>query len=267
MTLGLASGPLPTRRAIHVAPLAVRATAIDRFRAALSAALLGASLSACVAWQDPEGGAAAGSGALGVAAPALVVATPAVADLESALQEILLLLPGRYRGAGGDGGQVFHKIVPIVAPQFAASGVFYHQISRDGFDSTAPAQQKIYVFDRSPGRETNLMRSYVFLPRQGYANFEADAVALRTVRPDMLMSFPPSCGIRWSRGEAAGQYVARSRSNDCSFEGVVFKQRIRPNMTYVLDRHSFSVEDVLYGENGQPLFPRTGLLRAARTTP
>ena len=60
------------------------------------------------------------------------------------------MLPGRYSGPAAD-GRLFHKIVPIVAPQFGGDTVFYHQISRDGFDSLAPFQQKIYVFDRSTG--------------------------------------------------------------------------------------------------------------------
>ena len=153
---------------------------------------------------------------------------------------------------------------PDSDPSYTYSAcVACHQISRDGFDSNAPSQQKIYVFDRAPDRSVNLMRSYVFLPKQGYANLEQDAAALRSVQPSMLMNFPIECAIRWSRGEAAGQFVARVRPEHCSFQGVAFKQRISPEMTYVIDRDSFSIEDVLYGENGQPLFPRTGLLRAA----
>ena len=34
----------------------------------------------------------------------------------------------------------------------------------------------------------------------------------------------------------------------------------------VLERDAFSIEDILYGENGQPLFPSAGLLRAPRVT-
>ena len=183
--------------------------------------------------------------------------------LESELQDLLALLPGRYVGVDGNGQRLFHKIAPIVAPQFGVT-VFYHQVSRDGFDSLEPAQQKIYVFDRAPDRQFNGMRSFVFYPKQGYANFERDVEALRSVQPAMLMSFPSTCGVRWQQGKLPGQFIARSRSDTCSFQGAVFKQRIRPDMTYVLDADSFSVEDLLYGENGQPLFPRTGLLRALR---
>lgn len=198
-------------------------------------------------------------------APASVagVASPA---LDAELREIVAALPGRYSGPA-NGGAIYHKIVRIDAPQFGGDTVFYHQISRDGFDSPAPFQQKVYVFDRSPARTANVMRSWVFFPKQGYANFERDPAALKSVQPAMLMNFPVECAIRWSRGEAPGQFYARVRRGQCSFDGVAFKQRITPEMTYVLERDAFSIEDILYGENGQPLFPSSGLLRAPRVAP
>lgn len=243
-----------------VSPRVADRAAVCRVRGWAAALSLFTLLAACAGGPrtSEPGARASRDGAPTLAAPS--------APLEAELREILALLPGRYTGPG-TGGPMFHKIVPIVAPQFGGDTVFYHQISRDGFDSTAPSQQKIYVFDRAPDRSVNLMRSYVFLPKQGYANLEQDAAALRSVQPSMLMNFPIECAIRWSRGEAAGQFVARVRPEHCSFQGVAFKQRISPEMTYVIDRDSFSIEDVLYGENGQPLFPRTGLLRAARTRP
>ena len=202
--------------------------------------------------------------------PAPAPATAAAAGttntpLEAELREIVAALPGRYAGPAS-GGTIYHKIVRIDAPQFGGDTVFYHQISRDGFDSAAPFQQKVYVFDRSPARSGNVMRSYVFFPKQGYANFEQDAAALKSVQPGMLMNFPLECALRWSRGEAPGQFYARVRRGQCSFDGVAFKQRITPEMTYVLERDAFSIEDILYGENGQPLFPSAGLLRAPRVT-
>ena len=136
--------------------------AVTRVRGWLAAVSLTMVLAACAGAprpSEPAGGVAA-------------------APLDVELREILALLPGRYTGPG-TGGPMFHKIVPIVAPQFGGDTVFYHQISRDGFDSTAPSQQKIYVFDRAPDRSVNLMRSYVFLPKQGYANLEQDAAAPR----------------------------------------------------------------------------------------
>jgi hypothetical protein len=187
----------------------------------------------------------------------------AARPLDAELAQILALLPGHYAGPASD-GRLFHKIVPVAAPNFGEAAVFYHQIARDGFDSAAPFQQKIYVFDRDPARGFNRMRSWVFFPQQGHANLEQDAAALRTLQPAQLMNFPVECAIRWYRGDTPGRFVARVRREDCTYDSAGFRQKISPDMTYVLDGDSFALEDVLYGESGQPLFPASGLLRAAR---
>lgn len=192
--------------------------------------------------------------------------SPAVRPLDAELAELLALLPGRYEGPAS-GSRLFHKIVPIAASNFGDAAVFYHQISRDGFDSATPFQQKIYVFDRDPARAFNRMRSWVFFPKQGYANLERDARALRTLQPAQLMNFPLECAIRWARGGSPGRFVARVRRQDCTYDSAGFKQKISPDMIYELDRESFALEDILYGESGQPLFPSAGLLRAAREAP
>ncbi len=211
--------------------------------------------------RGPEAGRGGGEGnRRGDASPG------AARALDAELDQILALLPGRYTGPAPN-GHLFHKIVPIVAPQFGDAGMFYHQISRDGFDSATPFQQKIYVFDRDPARSFNRMRSWVFFPKQGYANLEQDAAALRAVTPAMLMNFPLACAIRWESGDAPARFVARVRREDCTYDSAGFRQKISPEMTYVLDRESFALEDILYGENGQPLFPPGGLLRAARQSP
>jgi hypothetical protein len=188
------------------------------------------------------------------------------ATIDAELEQVVALLPGRYEGPAS-GGRLYHKIVPIAAPNFGAAAVFYHQISRDGYDSAAPFQQKIYVFDRDPARAFNRMRSWVFFPKQGYANLERDAAALRALQPAQLMNFPLECAIRWSSGDSPGRFVARVRREDCTYDSAGFRQKISPDMTYVLDRDSFALEDILYGENGQPLFPSAGLLRAVRQSP
>jgi hypothetical protein len=112
---------------------------------------------------------------------ALSCLSPAIAvqparPLDAELADIAAMLPGRYAAtrAGADEQPLFHKIVPIVAPQFGARA-FYHQISRDGFDSSRPLQQKIYVLDESRARGRNSMRAWVFRPGQGFANLEQDA--------------------------------------------------------------------------------------------
>ncbi|HPF26447.1 MAG TPA: hypothetical protein P5528_05485 [Steroidobacteraceae bacterium] len=184
----------------------------------------------------------------------------------------MTLLPGHYSGPapadprepGAPAGRLFHKIVPITAPQFGAQYVFYHQISRDGFDSSQPFQQKIYAFDLDPKRSTNRMRSVVFYPQQGYANLEQHAAQLASLDPTVLMQFPESCAIRWLAGERPGVFVARVSRSDCQYVSKAFKQIIAPDLTYVLSEAEFAIEDVLYGENGQPLFPPSGLLHATR---
>lgn len=201
------------------------------------------------------------------------VGTPgAVAKLDAELAVIAARLPGRYAGpAPADSrdsqvspGRLFHKIVPITAPQFGARYVFYHQISRDDFDSTQPMQQKIYAFDLDPKRSINRMRSLVFYPQQGYANLEQHATQLAALDPSVLMQFPEQCAIRWSAGDRPGVFVARVSRRDCQYVSKTFKQTIAPDLTYVLSESEFAIEDLLYAENGQPLFPPSGLLRATR---
>ena len=185
--------------------------------------------------------------------------------LDRELVEILQQLPGRYAGeAGNPRIALQHKIVQIEAPQFG-DVVFYHQISRDGMDSTAPFQQKIYVFDRRSDRPVNRMRSFVFPPKSGYANLERRPDILKTLDPSQLMNFPEGCAFLWSAAEGEpGVYVARVSPETCSYESAAFKQRISPKMTYRVANDSFGIEDLLYGATGQPLFPPSGLLIVPR---
>lgn len=190
-------------------------------------------------------------------------ASPAV--LERELAEILQQLPGRYAGETGHPRVALqHKIVRVEAPRFGET-VFYHQISRDGMDSTAPFQQKIYVFDRRPDRRVNRMRSFVFPPKSGYANLERRPDVLKTLDPAQLMNFPEGCAFVWSAAESEpGVYFARVAPESCAYESAAFKQRISPKMTYRVATDSFGIEDVLYGTTGQPLFPPSGLLVVPR---
>ena len=61
--------------------------------------------------------------------------------------------------------------------------------------------------------------------------------------------------------------IARVRRTECQYQSRAFKQTIAPEMTHILSASGFAIEDVLYGENGRPLFPATGLLQAARVPP
>jgi peptidylprolyl isomerase len=191
--------------------------------------------------------------------------------LERELRELLEWLPGRYAGevpdpanaASGKRITLYHKIVRIEAPQFGET-VFYHQISRDGFDADRPAQQKIYAFDRNPERTENRMRSWVFYPNQGGANLEKDPAAIAALQAAALMNFPLECAIKWRRGARPLSFVAKVKREECSYRSAAFRQNIRPEMTYELTRTTFGIEDILYGESGAPLFPSAGVLTVAR---
>jgi peptidylprolyl isomerase len=211
-----------------------------------------------------------------LAASALVAAAPLAADspspqsLDAELARIVALLPGRYAGSAPDpGGQtgsarpLFHRIVPIDAPRFGTV-VFYHEISREGFHTKAPLQQKIYAFDTRAGRRSNSMRSWVVPYGQTIAAPDRDPQALAALAPAWLQSFPAGCEIRWRATPTADQYLAEVRREDCRFRSRTFSQWIRPAMRYTLTPRSFTLEDMLYGETGAPLFPDPGPLAADR---
>ncbi len=202
-----------------------------------------------------------------VAAPA----SRAEPRTESELRTIVRLLPGRYDGPVGtatrvSGGGLKHKIARLDAPQFGEI-VFYHQIARDSIDSTSPSAQKIYVFDRDPRRTHNSTRSFVIMPGRGLANLEQDLAAQRTLDPATLLRFPAECDLRWTRDRRQGAFVAHVGREHCSFDSPSFRQRIAPDMTYSVSPESFSIEETLYGENGQPLVPPLARQASQRVTP
>jgi hypothetical protein len=199
------------------------------------------------------------------------VAVPAAADpaLDRELAAIAALLPGRYQVTlpdprGGGPMTIHHEIIPVQVPAFGAGRAFYHQISRDGFDVDVPFQQKVYVFDEDPARPRNRMRSFVLAPGAPTASPARGPAALAALQPAATMSFPPACIINWSAGEEPGTWVARVRREDCSYVSERFRQKISPDLTYVVAPDSFAVEDLLFGEDGRSLVPSPGLMRAAR---
>ena len=201
-------------------------------------------------------------------------AKPAITALDSQLAQILQLFPGRYSGEANDPADasgkarltLYHKIARINAPQFGGDAVYYHQISRDGFDSPQPLQQKIYAFDRSPVRKANSMRAFVFPLSATAAHLQDDPAAALALQPGKLMVFPAACDIRWAAGSSPGVYRARVRRGDCSYDSVAFKQKISPDLTYELSGASFAMEDVLFGADGNALFPSSGLLTTPRVS-
>jgi hypothetical protein len=181
-------------------------------------------------------------------------------SLDEELAQIVALLPGRYQGTSPATSQrpgetaspspVFHKIVRIEAPQFGRT-VFYHQIGRDGFEG-APIQQKIYAFDESPSRDANRMKAWVIPPGRGLVNLEASRDELRTLQPASLMVFPRACDIAWKR--IAGGFEANVSASACEYESRAFRTTVRPDMTYVLTKDSFSLQEAMRRANGSEIF-------------
>lgn len=179
------------------------------------------------------------------------------------LERLLEVLPGRFSGPMPDGGVLYHKIVGINAPQFGATAL-YHQISRDGFDSSKPLQQKIYAFDRDSMRVANKMRAWVIDSRAGLANIERSQIVINALDPTQLQSFPDACAIRWTEDQAAGSFTARVERTRCSYGSAAFGGQISPEMTYLVSPAKFIVDEALYRDTGEPLFPPTGAMQAAR---
>ena len=175
--------------------------------------------------------------------------------LDAELAQIVALLPGRYQGtmpvmsdpSAKKTETVYHKIARIDAPQFGAM-VMYHQIGAVSPDGP-PAQQKIYVFDVSPSRTENRMRSFVIPRGRGLQNLESLGPELA---PDSLMNFPPECAIRWRR--VSGGFAAQVSARDCQYPSQTWKTDVRPDMTYVLKKRSFSLQESMYYADGRPMF-------------
>ena len=175
--------------------------------------------------------------------------------LDAELAQIVALLPGRYQGtmpvmsdpSAKKTETVYHKIARIDAPQFGAM-VMYHQIGAVSPDGP-PAQQKIYVFDVSPSRTENRMRSFVIPRGRGLQNLESLGPELA---PDSLMNFPPECAIRWRR--VSGGFAAHVSARDCQYPSQTWKTDVRPDVTYVLKQRSFSLQESMYYADGRPMF-------------
>lgn len=193
--------------------------------------------------------------------------------LDEELAQIVALLPGRYEGIApamsNRPGQaatpspVYHKIVRIDAPRFGRT-VFYHQIGREGFEGS-PIQQKIYAFDESPARDANRMKAWVIPPGRGLANLEASRDELRALQPQSLMSFPRACDIAWKR--VAAGFEANVSSATCEYPSEAFRTNVRPDMTYVLGRESFSLQEAMHRADGSEIFAMPQPIVARRLGP
>jgi cyclophilin family peptidyl-prolyl cis-trans isomerase len=216
------------------------------------------------------------------ALPALSAATPAAvpsaapageprAPLDAELARILAQLPGRYVGLAPLPGQpaappapLYHRIVTLDAPRLGRH-VLYHEITRDGFESQRPQQQKIYVFDTSTRRTRNSMRSWAVPFGSVIPAPDRDAAALAALDLRQLKSFPRGCEIRWRTTAAdSPRHIAEVLPEDCAFPSEAFRQTVRPSMRYELDARSFTLHEVFYDAERRPLFADPGPLRARR---
>ena len=146
----------------------------------------------------------------------------------------------------------------VVAPRFGGDTVFYHQISRRLRFDRALAED--HVFDRAPDRSVNLMRSYVFLPKQGYPQLEQDAALLQRCsrRADEL---PDRCAIRWA-GARRRASSKRAFWSTAALGAWPSSREDSPEMTLRDRRDSFLDRGrALLARTASQLFPRTGLLR------
>jgi peptidylprolyl isomerase len=209
--------------------------------------------------------------ALGMAAsPAASAAAPRAA-LDAELAGILAQLPGRYVGLAPLPGQpaapsapLYHRIVTLDAPRLGRH-VLYHEITRDGFESQRPQQQKIYVFDTSARRSRNSMRSWTVPFGSVIPAPDRDAATLAALDLRQLKSFPRGCEIRWRTTAAESpQHIAEVLPEDCAFPSEAFRQTVRPSMRYELDARSFTLHEVFYDAERRPLFADPGPLRARR---
>lgn len=203
--------------------------------------------------------------------PGAAVAASSRADLDAELARIVAALPGRYVGPGPRGANpadgaapLYHRVVQLDLPRLGRH-VFYHELSRDGFESTRPSQQKIYVFDTGARRRHNSMRSWTVPFGTVIPAPDRDPAALAALDLARLKDFPPGCEIRWrSTQEPAPRHIGEVLPADCVFPSEAFRQPVRPAMRYELDARSFTLHEVLYDAALRPLFPDGGPLVARR---
>ncbi len=162
------------------------------------------------------------------------------------------LLPGYYLGEN-NGEKIYHKIAPITAPGLGEV-VFYHQISREGFDG-APMQQKIYII--APGEKR--MRSLVIATdNEKYRNLETQLLLAFRLHAEAFLQFPDVCDFEWTRED--GTYIGRVYPDVCGYESPAFGGVINPDMKYQLNEKEFVLTETLFRADGQPLFPTTSVV-------
>jgi peptidylprolyl isomerase len=179
-------------------------------------------------------------------------------------------LIGFYRGTAPDPArpgntiEVYHKIVEVAAPQLGRA-VLYHQIARDGFDSSQPLLQKFYVFDaQAPAPGVVNVLAYAVKPRSLPGNLEQQPRELAQLTPSGLQAFPASCDLAWRAGVAADSWVASPASPRCRYRSATLQRVIVPEFRYELTNGALAMRDVLRDTRGKALFGDPGTLVARR---
>jgi hypothetical protein len=175
------------------------------------------------------------------------------AALDKELEQLLSLLPGRYRGKldgeeGDDGRHIYHTIEVIEMPAHGEKTLI-HVLSLEGFDDPQPFQQKFYAFDLRPERSRNRMESIVLMRAPRWQPGQA-------LDDQRLLRFPPECRISWRR--EGSTFVARVRQGSCAYESAAMGGTIVPDMTYVVSEESFAIRDILYRPDGSLAVPSQG---------
>jgi hypothetical protein len=196
-----------------------------------------------------------------LAAPAR--AAPAV---EADLGDLLRAMPGHYAGLApkafqpdGTMEKLVHSFIPIEAPQFGKT-VVYYQISAEEADGKV-LQAKIFVFDTDSMRAANTMRAFILDPAQAGAALYQSPARLAALKPAELMSFPAECFFTWRRLEDGFEGKG---SENCSYPSRAFKQTITPRMTYRIHSDRFEMSEALYGEDGRAIVSTNGIVTARR---
>ncbi len=160
-------------------------------------------------------------------------------------------LPGHYLGESPT-GPVYHQIVALDIPELGGA-VFYHHISRVGF-GLASFQRKFYRFDQSG----QVMRSTVVLPAgENLGGNDSLKKFLSQLSDKDVLTFSPQCLFRWSAGESG--LTAQLAAEHCAYNSPAFGGTISPQMTYQLDPCSLSIDEALFRDSGEPVFPPSSI--------
>jgi len=164
------------------------------------------------------------------------------------------LLPGEYVGRMSR-GDVYHKVAKLNVPAFGGT-IFYHHISLDSAGGPA-LQRKFYRFDEGGAR----MKSTVLLGTGDvFTDTQSLEETLANMPEDKLLRFPDACKISWSVKD--GAFVGQVFREDCQYDSPAFGGPVSPEMTYRVTQCAFAINEAIYRENGEPVFPPSSAVNA-----